>query len=53
MGVPSSEVESAKNSLVQNFERNSLSYFKSEDFPQRIVISEFTRARKKLGLTAA
>lgn len=53
MGVPSSEVESAKNILLQNFERNSLSYFKTEDFPRKIVISEFTRARKKLRLTAA
>jgi hypothetical protein len=52
-GVPSAEFESAKNNPVQNLERNSMSYLKTEDFPRKIIISEFTRARKKLGLTAA
>jgi hypothetical protein len=52
MGVPSNEIESVRKRMVENFERNSLPYFAVADFPQKLVISEFTKARKKLGLPA-
>jgi hypothetical protein len=48
MGVPAVELETAKTRLVQNFEQNSIPYFAAAHFPQKIVISEYTRAKKRL-----
>ena len=49
MGVPSSELDNSKKSLLRNFERNSIPYFAAAHFPQKIVVSEFTGAMKRLG----
>jgi hypothetical protein len=49
MGVASSELDNAKKSLLRNFEQNSIPYFAAADFPKKIAVSEFNRARKKLG----
>jgi hypothetical protein len=49
MGVPESELADAKKTLLRNFEQNSLPYFATAHFPQKIVISECIRARKRLG----
>jgi len=49
MGVASTELDNSKKSLLRNFEQNAIPYFAVADFPQKIVVSEFIRARKKLG----
>jgi len=48
MGVPSAELDNSKKSLLRNFEQNSIPYFAAAHFPQKIVVSEFAGARKRL-----
>ena len=49
MGVPFREIEAARESILQSFENNALSYFSAEGFPRKLVLSEFTKAREEAG----
>jgi hypothetical protein len=53
MGVPSTGIERAREQIVENFENHSLPYFSSAFFPQKLVLSHYTKAKKKLGRCAA
>jgi len=40
MGVPSDEIESVTKSLLSEFDRNSLPYIASADFPKKLITNE-------------
>ena len=40
MGVPSEDIESVKKTLLDDFDRNSLSYISSADFPKKMITNE-------------
>lgn len=46
MGVPSAEVDLAKESLVRDFLNSSLSYLSLPDFPSRLTAACSARQRK-------
>lgn len=46
MGVPSSDVEAAKESLVQNFIAHSLTYLSAPDFPAKLAASTSLQSKK-------
>ncbi len=46
MGVPSAEVEAAKESLVKDFLNNSISYLSLPDFPKRLSVACSVRQGK-------
>ena len=49
MGVPYREIAVARESLVKGFENNALRYFSVEGFSRKLVLSEFAKAREKVG----
>lgn len=49
MGVPATDVERVKESLLSHFTIHSLSYLAAQNFPVNFVASELTKARKRLG----
>jgi len=40
MGVPSEDIESVKKTLLDDFDRNSLPYISSADFPKKMITNE-------------
>jgi hypothetical protein len=53
MGVPSTGIERAREQFIENFENHSLPYFSTEHFPQKLVLSHYTKAKQRLGRSAA
>ena len=49
MGVPSTELTRVKERLLSHFAIHSLSYLAAQNFPAKLVASELTKARKRLG----
>ena len=47
MGVPSLEIETALQKLVKNFIDHSVSYFKADNFPRKIILSEMLKKIKR------
>ena len=48
MGVPSTEIERVRNRLIADFQNHSLSYFAASSFPQKLVVAELKKMKKKL-----
>lgn len=46
MGVPSAEIETAKETLVRDFLDNSLAYISSADFPAKLASSALLKPAK-------
>lgn len=53
VGVPSTEIDRVRGRLMENFERHSLGYFQSADFPGKLVLAELEKAKKKRGRPGA
>ncbi|HKZ17635.1 MAG TPA: hypothetical protein VJ161_09270 [Geobacteraceae bacterium] len=53
MGVPSTGIEHAREQLIRNFADHSLPYFSVASFPQKLVLSHYTKAKQRLGRSAA
>lgn len=53
MGVPSTEIERVLDRLMANFEAHSLPYFAAATFPQKLVRTELTRAKRRQGRSTA
>ena len=53
MGVPSTEIERVLNRLMANFEAHSLPYFAAATFPQKLMRTEITKAKKRQGRSTA
>lgn len=48
-GVPSDQVDTVVNRVVDQFTGHTLRYFSGEEFPRRLVLSELERLRKRAG----
>lgn len=46
MGVAGAEVEAARQGLIENFIRGTLSYMGGSDFPRRFVVAEVENRRR-------
>ena len=53
MGVPGTEIERVKERLVADFEQHSIAYFSTSSFPEKLVLAELRKARRRLGLPLA
>lgn len=49
MGVPATEVELVKKSLLSHFTTHSLSYLAAQNFPEKLAAAALAKARKGLG----
>lgn len=47
MGVPSIEIRAVLDRLMANFLENSLPYFSSAPFPEKMVLAEINKIKKK------
>lgn len=45
-GVPSTGIERARENIIINFEAHSLPYLSTADFPRKLVLSKFKKAKK-------
>jgi hypothetical protein len=49
MGVPSTEIDRVLSRLMAFFEEHSLSYFATASFPQKYVLTELAKVKRKRG----
>lgn len=53
MGVSSAQVSQVKERLIVNFEQNSLPYLIPSTMPEKLVLSEINKSKKKHGFCPA